>query len=127
MPYVALSYVWGNEGQLHRLTSENLSKYLVGIDPLLLPPTITDAIHVTHTVLRVRFLWIDSVCIIQDSREDKHREVAKMRDVYDYAFLTIDAANAASVSQGFLHDGQPLDSSRAIPFICPRRPKEGRP
>ncbi|KAJ8457650.1 hypothetical protein ONZ51_g11399 [Trametes cubensis] len=61
VPYVALSYVWGNEGQLHRLTSENLSKYLVGIDPLLLPPTITDAIHVTHTVLRVRFLWIDKL------------------------------------------------------------------
>ncbi|KAH9889096.1 heterokaryon incompatibility protein-domain-containing protein [Cubamyces lactineus] len=120
VPYVALSYVWGGE-QPHRTTEANLPSYMNGIDLSLLPQTILDAIHVTRTALGVQYLWIDSLCIIQDSREDKQRELAKMRDVYLHAFLTLDAANAQSVSQGILHDGEPLGSSTAIPFVCPPR------
>ncbi|KAH9889086.1 heterokaryon incompatibility protein-domain-containing protein [Cubamyces lactineus] len=117
-PYIALSYVWG-EDQPHRTTRQNLPSYMESMDIALLPQTIRDAIRVTHT-LGVRYLWIDSLCIIQDSREDKHRELARMRDVYLHALLTIDAGNATRVSQGFLHDGEPLSGS-GIPLICPPR------
>ncbi|KAH9889087.1 heterokaryon incompatibility protein-domain-containing protein [Cubamyces lactineus] len=120
--YIALSYVWGQD-QPHRTTQRNLTSYLKAIDLSLLPQTIRDAVNVTHA-LGIQFLWLDSLCIIQDSLEDKHRELAKMRDVYLRAFLTIDAANASSVSQGFLHDGLPLDGSEAVPLICPRRSAE---
>ncbi|KAI0657066.1 heterokaryon incompatibility protein-domain-containing protein [Cubamyces menziesii] len=119
--YVALSYVWG-EDQPHRTTVENLPKYSKQIDLSLLPQTIHDAIHVTRNVLGIQYLWVDSLCIIQDSREDKHRELAKMREVYLHAFLTIDAGNARRASQGFLHDGDPLTSG--VPFICPRHFEE---
>ncbi|KAI0657899.1 heterokaryon incompatibility protein-domain-containing protein [Cubamyces menziesii] len=122
-PYVALSYVWGM-AQPHRTTTDNLASYInPGIDYTALPRTIRDAIYVTRT-LGLRLLWIDSLCIVQDSQEDMIRELARMRDVYRYAYITIDAACATSVSRGFLHSQRPLDSEHMLPFICPRGPPE---
>ena len=116
--YVALSYVWGGP-QPHRTTRKNLASYKRdGIDPAILPQTIQDAIRVTRA-LGILFLWIDSLCIIQDSDEDKHRELASMRDVYRYAYVTIDAARTAMVTEGFLHDCRPLSVDATLPFICP--------
>ncbi|KAH9887699.1 heterokaryon incompatibility protein-domain-containing protein [Cubamyces lactineus] len=117
--YVALSYVWG-ENQPHRATEANLSSYMSdGIDPALLPQTIRDAIHVTHE-LGIDFLWADSLCIIQDSPEDKHRELVSMRDVYLHAYLTIDAASAGKASDGFLEDRPPLNPWLVLPFDSSR-------
>ncbi|KAI0639274.1 heterokaryon incompatibility protein-domain-containing protein [Trametes polyzona] len=118
--YLALSYVWGGE-QPHRTTTENLSTYLSGIDIELLPATIRDAIHVTHS-LRYQLLWIDSLCIIQNSKEDKHREMARMRNIYRNAALTIIAASASSVQEGFLQDCEEVPPSLTLPFICPAVP-----
>ncbi|KAI0333419.1 HET-domain-containing protein [Cubamyces sp. BRFM 1775] len=115
--YAALSYVWG-ESQPHRTTKSNLSSYITGIDPVTLPQTIRDAIHVTHQ-LGIYFLWVDSLCIIQDSQVDKYRELASMRDIYRYAYLTIDAASAKRASDGFLQDRPPLNPVVVLPFICP--------
>ncbi|KAJ8474943.1 hypothetical protein ONZ51_g6891 [Trametes cubensis] len=47
------------------------------------------------------------------------RELASMRDVYRHAYLTIDAASAASVADGFLQDRQPLDQEAMLPWIRP--------
>ncbi|KAJ8494671.1 hypothetical protein ONZ51_g2147 [Trametes cubensis] len=116
--YVALSYVWGEE-QPHRTTEANLSSYKIGIDPAILPQTILDAIHVTRA-LSIELLWIDGLCIIQDSEKDMHHELARMRDVYRHAFLTIDAGSASRVSQGFLRDRELKPKPNAVlPFICP--------
>ncbi|KAI0655277.1 heterokaryon incompatibility protein-domain-containing protein [Cubamyces menziesii] len=115
--YVALSYVWGGN-QPHRTTMKNLSSYMDCISLALLPQTIRDAIRVTHE-LGIDYLWIDSLCIIQDSPEDKHRELASMRDVYRCAYLTIDAASAETASDGFLEDRPPLKPDLVLPFICP--------
>ncbi|KAI0334681.1 HET-domain-containing protein [Cubamyces sp. BRFM 1775] len=112
MQYVALSYVWGGE-QKNRTTKGNLSSYMSAINLSLLPKTIVDAIRVTHT-LGIRYLWVDSLCIVQDSHEDKHRELRKMRDVYRRAFLTIDAANAESASQGFLHSSDRIVTHTSV-------------
>ncbi|KAJ8454322.1 hypothetical protein ONZ51_g13092 [Trametes cubensis] len=116
--YIALSYVWG-EDQPYRTTEANISSYMKFVDPASLSKTIRDAIKVTHA-LGVRFLWVDSLCIIQDSPEDKHRELRSMLMVYRSACLTIDAASAERVSEGFLHDRQPLVSPvGALPLIVP--------
>ncbi|KAH9889403.1 heterokaryon incompatibility protein-domain-containing protein [Cubamyces lactineus] len=103
--YVALSYVWGGL-QPHRTCRANLASYMDGIDTTSLPQTIRDAIYVTHA-LGFRFLWIDSLCIVQDWREDLQRELGRMRHIYRHAFLTIDAASADNVNHGFLHDTAP--------------------
>ncbi|KAI0324986.1 HET-domain-containing protein [Cubamyces sp. BRFM 1775] len=116
--YVALSYVWG-EDQPHQTTKANLSLYKVRIDPAILPQTILDAIHVTRA-LGINLVWIDGLCIVQDSEKDIHHELARMRDVYRYAFVTIDAGSAARVSEGFLQDREldPMPDA-VLPFICP--------
>ncbi|KAI0323846.1 HET-domain-containing protein [Cubamyces sp. BRFM 1775] len=120
--YIALSYVWGAEAPCYRTTKANLSSYKIKIDSTILPQTIHDAIHVTRA-LGVRFLWIDGLCIIQDSEGDKYHELEHMRDVYRHAFLTIDAGSAASVSEGFLQNRRIHPKGATIlPFICPRDP-----
>ncbi|KAI0326975.1 HET-domain-containing protein [Cubamyces sp. BRFM 1775] len=124
--YIALSYAWGGN-QANHTTKKNISSYLKAIPVSRLPKTIVDAIQVTH-MLGVRYLWVDSLCIIQDSYEDKKRELTKMRDVYLHAFLMIDAASAASASQGFLHasDRVPVDASLWLQFSWSRR-HQGKP
>ncbi|KAH9889093.1 heterokaryon incompatibility protein-domain-containing protein [Cubamyces lactineus] len=126
--YVALSYVWGKNSQPNCTTSGNLSSYLEAMDISRLPRTVVDAIRVTHA-LGIRFLWVDSLCIIQDSCEDKNRELTKMRKVYRLAFLVIDVGSAKSASEGFLHDAEPpilVDASVWLPFTWSRQ-HEGHP
>ncbi|KAI0333432.1 HET-domain-containing protein [Cubamyces sp. BRFM 1775] len=123
--YVALSYVWG-EDQPHRTIKGNLSAYMHAIAPASIPKTIRDAIWVTRQ-LGVGFLWTDSLCIIQDSPEDKHRELRSMRDVYLHAYLTIDAASATKASDGILEDRPPLRPELVLPFICPRDAEDVMP
>ena len=124
--YLALSYVWG-EPQPHNTTLSNLSDYADEIASTYLPQTIRDAIHVTHA-LGFRFLWADSLCIIQNSDEDKRREIGRMRYIYRNARLTIIASSAPRVSAGFLQDRLASDitedgvsSDITLPFICPLR------
>ncbi|KAI0828934.1 heterokaryon incompatibility protein-domain-containing protein [Trametes gibbosa] len=124
--YVALSYVWG-EDQPHRTTMANISSYAKGIDLASLPQTIRDSIHVTHA-LGIAYLWIDSLCIIQDSDVDKQHEIMLMRLIYRNAHLTIIAASARKVSEGFLQDRPVVphvNGTRvpiSLPFICPPSP-----
>ncbi|KAI0633199.1 heterokaryon incompatibility protein-domain-containing protein [Trametes polyzona] len=115
--YVALSYVWGPGIQPQRTTIDNLSTYLDHIELAQLPQTIRDAIHVAYS-LGFRLLWVDSLCIIQDSREDKHREMAHMRRIYRNASLTIIAASAPDVAEGFLQERPAPKVVYTLPFPC---------
>ncbi|KAH9850211.1 heterokaryon incompatibility protein-domain-containing protein, partial [Lenzites betulinus] len=114
--YVALSYVWGQD-QPHKTTKANLSAYTREMDPALLPPSIRDAIYVTPS-LGLHLLWVDTLCIIQDSDEDKVHELGQMHNIYRNAYLTIIAANARSVSGGFLQQRTIPESQLTLPFIC---------
>lgn len=60
----------------------------------------------------MRFLLIDSLCIIQDSTNDKLHEINSMGDIYKNSTATITAANARQVEDGFLSNRSPLD-------LCP--------
>lgn len=129
--YLTLSYVWGGD-QVHKTTTRNISAYERSIDPALLPATICDAIRVTSS-LGFQFLWIVSLCIIQDSDEDKRHELGRMHMIYRYAHLTIIASSAQKVSDGFLRDRPPPPQCQdvseirrggeiTLPFICPPCP-----
>ncbi|KAI0823931.1 heterokaryon incompatibility protein-domain-containing protein [Trametes gibbosa] len=127
--YLALSYVWGEE-QPYKTTLANISAYTDEIDAGCLPKTIRDAIHVTHA-LGFQFLWIDTLCIVQDCHEDKQHELGRLHDTYRHAFLTIVAASASKVSQGFLETrpsparstkANPFSGDVTLPFICPPNP-----
>ncbi|KAK7914418.1 hypothetical protein PG985_012121 [Apiospora marii] len=97
--YVALSHCWG--GTLTKdliTTSGNLQSRLRSISHSSLPPSFQDAVTITRS-LGIRYLWIDALCIIQDSAADWATESAKMASVYGDSYLTI-AADSSSDSFG---------------------------
>ena len=107
-PYTTLSYIWGGPQPL-TTTKDTLSTHvLTGFNESDAPLTIRDAIQTTR-ILGLRYLWVDALCIIQDDDDDKNREIAQMRDIYKQSSLTIVAAGARSVREGFLHSLRPLD------------------
>ncbi|GFF87147.1 hypothetical protein IFM53868_05052 [Aspergillus udagawae] len=99
--YATLSYCWGN-ADFPTLTSSNYAQLTEGLDEETLPPTIRDAIATTRAS-SIPYLWIDALCIIQDSEMDKAKEIARMKEIYASSALTIVAAAAESVSKGFLY------------------------
>ncbi|KAN0084701.1 Heterokaryon incompatibility protein (HET) domain containing protein [Elaphomyces granulatus] len=98
--YLALSHCWGSSPSL-LTTTANIQKHLVQISIAELPRNFQDAVTVTRR-LGFRYLWIDSLCIIQDSELDWAQESAQMGAFYSNAFCTIAASSAASGSCGFL-------------------------
>ena len=88
-PYIALSHCWG-KNPIVRTTTSTLAQRKQGIEISLLPPTFRDAIIIARR-LDVRYLWIDSLCIIQDDELDWQTESAKMSTIYQHALLTISA------------------------------------
>jgi hypothetical protein len=60
--------------------------------PEILPRTIRDAIEVTRAI-DYRYLWVDSLCIIQDDEQDRDFQIAMMDQIYSNADLTIAAGS----------------------------------
>lgn len=85
--YAALSYCWGNHPQKTTVKS-TLREHLVGISVSKLPATIQDAIRLCQ-LLEIQYLWVDSLCIVQDDSEDWHHEAAEMASIYGRSALTI--------------------------------------
>jgi hypothetical protein len=50
-----------------------------------------------------RYIWIDSLCIIQDSKEDWASECGRMSDIYSNCFMTISAMSYENNERGFRH------------------------
>jgi hypothetical protein len=98
--WVALSYRWGPAPHFST-TSETLKAHLAGISLNQLPRTFRDAIHVTRR-LRKRYLWIDSLCIIQGKGGDFREESKRMEDVYSGAYCVLAASCAKDQTSGFL-------------------------
>jgi len=105
---MTLSHCWG-QLQLTTLTKSNIAIFEAGLEISKLPKTFRDAIHVTRR-MSIQYLWIDSLCIIQDSKEDWKRESALMMSVYAGAHCNIAACGAADARTGLF-----FDRSTAIP------------
>jgi hypothetical protein len=112
--YAALSYCWGNSSY-GTLTRARLNKYLQHLDVDALPQTLRDAITVTKSI-SIPYLWVDALCILQDSDEDKTFEISMMEKVYRDSLVTIVAANSEGVTQGFLQPLKMPISSFTVPF-----------
>lgn len=83
-----------------KLLESNVEEFKQGIVIASLPKTFRDAVGLTRA-LGLSYLWIDSLCIIQDSRADWARECERMSQVYAGSFINI-AADASSDSSGGL-------------------------
>lgn len=75
-----------------------------GIPLVSMPANFRDACIATRK-LGYQFLWIDSLCIIQDSKEDWEKESAKMGKIYMNAALTLAAAAAKDSDGGMFETG----------------------
>ncbi|KAJ1328929.1 HET domain-containing protein [Microdochium nivale] len=101
MRYVALSYCWGNqpvEGLLRLL--QTTSQLLYEKRPInTLPKTFREAAQIAQW-FGVDYLWIDRLCIYQDSAQDWQREAGTMKDVYHNAEFSIAALGARDSDGG---------------------------
>ncbi|KDR66520.1 hypothetical protein GALMADRAFT_259000 [Galerina marginata CBS 339.88] len=108
--YVALSYVWGRidpETILRTLKAnvvelEQRGSLVRSDNHSRIPLTIRDAMEVVRE-LRLRYLWVDSLCIIQDDigkEGSKMDAISKMDIVYGAAFLTITAGTGVDANAG---------------------------
>ncbi|PMD41094.1 HET-domain-containing protein [Hyaloscypha variabilis F] len=98
--YTTLSHRWDSDSSSQfKLTRENIVHLCSDIELLSLPQTFVDAIQITRK-LGIRYLWIDSLCIIQDDEDDWTHEAALMDRVYMNGLLNISAAGAEESSQG---------------------------
>lgn len=108
--YTTLSHCWGTARYL-QLTSDSLSALKQNIPLSDLPLTFKEACEVTRR-LGIRYIWIDSLCISQDSKGDWLHEAALMHKVYSHSYCTIAAAASADSSQG-------LFRHRPVHFLYP--------
>ena len=108
IPYVILSYCWGSAA-VFSTTSANLARYQECIDFDGNIKTFADAIEFTRR-LKIDYIWIDALCIIQDQANDWEVECQKMGQYYSNAYLTISVLDAASSHEGFLSPRTTLDS-----------------
>ncbi|RYC64405.1 hypothetical protein CHU98_g1806 [Xylaria longipes] len=98
--YCALSHCWGSpSNQPLRTVKENLKIHLAGIPSSKLPKTFLEAAIITRE-LGVDYLWIDSLCIVQDDPDDWFREARVMGSVYEKAILMISASGSSDSSGG---------------------------
>jgi len=103
--YVALTYVWGEEKlkrerppgwQMPRTLRADVWTDEYGVEiielPGELPHTIRDAMEVTRCI-GYQYLWVDSLCIIQDDQQDQDLQISMMDEIYRNATLTIAAGS----------------------------------
>lgn len=110
--YATLSHCWGG-GLPIRLLRENLEEFRSDIPWDSLPKTFQETV-VALKQLNIEYVWIDALCIIQDSNEDWLHEAATMKDVYANCYLNISADASENSTGGLFRD---RDREQKRPFI----------
>lgn len=111
---MSLSHCWG-DAKILKLTKNTLSQFTRAIYVSQVPKTFRDAFEVTKA-LGIRYIWIDSLCIIQDSPEDWNKEAASMFQVYQHAYCNIAATRASSSRDGLFCSRDPRKLSLIVKF-----------
>lgn len=96
--YTTLSHCWGTI-DIPKLTRDTKDLFQRSIPIDGLPQTFQDAVYITRE-FGFRYLWIDSLCIIQDDEHDWRQESARMASVYGGSSLNIAASGASDGTEG---------------------------
>lgn len=100
--YIALSYVWGQVPAI-QTTGENLKDLQrcgsLSEKKVQLPSTIRDAMNLVCAIGE-RYLWVDTLCIIQDDEMSKKMYINRMDIVYHCALLTVIAMEGSDSNTG---------------------------
>ena len=100
--YAALSYCWGsNPANMYKAETATLEARKERIWFAELPRTFQDAFRICRR-LCIPALWIDALCIVQDSKSDWEAEMARMGGIYASSTVTIAADASTSVHGGIL-------------------------
>lgn len=113
--YACLSHCWGST-VLTKTTRESYKARASGILISDLPKTFRDAVTVSRR-LAIRYLWIDSLCIIQDDLDDWAFESSRMTHVYSGAHVVLAANHAKNSSEGCFHDRDRPTTKITIPDV----------
>ena len=104
--YATLSHCWGGHCKTS-LTTSSIAKFQTGIHLNTLPRTFHDAVLLTRK-LGIRYLWIDALCIVQDSHQEWTHQASLMGDYYANSSLTISATGSSDSDGGLYHSRSPL-------------------
>jgi Heterokaryon incompatibility protein (HET) len=104
--YLTLSHCWGG-ANMFLLESSTADSLFSGVELSTMPKTFRDAMNIT-TRLGYNYLWIDSLCIMQDSNEDWMRESRMMDQIYRHSVCTISALAAFDSREGCFVKRNPL-------------------
>ncbi|KAH8762824.1 heterokaryon incompatibility protein-domain-containing protein [Hyaloscypha finlandica] len=119
--YVALSHCWGVYPTACKLNASNRSSFCTDIPEASLPQTFKDAVFISRA-LGFQWLWIDSLCIIQNSpneNEDQHHEdwqrhIAIMDRIYQNCVVNVTAADGDNPTSGCIGGA---DAGKELPCI----------
>ncbi len=115
--YLALSHCWGLTKMI-TTTTATLKSRLAGIDETTLPKTFQNLFRLARS-FKVPYVWIDSLCIIQDSPADWDREASLMGRVYSSSYCTIAAAASPDGNGGLFIERNHLETQICDIFNFP--------
>jgi hypothetical protein len=98
VPYLSLSHCWGSSDH-KRLLKKNQMEFSEPSNYSNLPKSFRDAFSISFS-LSFRFIWIDSLCIIQDDDEDWKTQASMMGAIYRNASCNIAASSAVGGNGG---------------------------
>jgi hypothetical protein len=117
--YATLSHCWGEIRDKVVLTEQNKAAFQDALPGTCLPQTFKDALTAVG-MLGFRYIWIDSLCIIQDSRDDWLKESSQMGKIYEYSTLTITATSSKDDNEGLFFNRDPRDTFPVRVSLAPR-------
>lgn len=102
--YAALSHCWGTDISKPppKTNCHNQQDHMRGILLTDLPKNFQDAVAISLK-LGIPYLWIDSLCILQDDKEEWEQEAMKMAHIYEGGVLTIAAAGSRDTYGGIIN------------------------
>lgn len=100
--YTTLSHRWG-QAEFLQLKRHNLQELHRNVPVAGLPQTFREAI-LASKALRIRYLWIDSLCIVQDDPSDWAYEASQMHMVYSNSHCNISASHGEDSTEGLFRD-----------------------
>ena len=100
--YAAVSHRWCDKSVPMLVTTKNnYYKHTQGITSSEMPAVLNDSIRVTRN-MGIRYLWMDTLCLIQDDDKDKEEELPKMGAYYTHAHFTIASSSSRDSRESFL-------------------------
>ncbi|KAM0254657.1 hypothetical protein ACHAQJ_006567 [Trichoderma viride] len=113
--YIVLSHRWTSETQGSKTTSQNYSPRKLDLDLSQLPAIFRYAITLARE-LGVQYVWIDSICILQDDSADLRKELLNMAQYYQNALFTLAAEVNPESNQEISSVPKPFNRLAQLPY-----------